>query len=247
MPEPMYVLVVGDTHGNAEWTHEVVIPRAVEVGATKILQVGDFGFIWPSPNYTRGLDRLNKVLDRAGIDLHFLPGNHEDYDKLELLSARARGVSPEGHIPFRSRLFYTGKVSAWSWNGRRCAAVGGATSIDRQWREPGKSWWPQEALTPEEAAAAVALRRTEVLFTHDAPTQHPFEFLTPDPDSTAHRQVITDVARTLRPQAWFHGHYHAYAKYPFVHDLGCCEVTALNCDGTDVDVSTAVLALPPLR
>ncbi len=246
MSESMVVLVVGDTHGNAEWVHDVVIPRAVEAGASKILQVGDFGFVWPAPNYTRGLDKLNRVLDKVGIDLHFLPGNHEDYPKLELLTARSRGISPEGHFPFRPRVFYTGKVSAWSWNGRRCVVVGGATSIDRRFREPGKSWWPQEALTAEETTAALALRRTEVLFTHDCPSYHPFSLM-PDIDSNAHRQVITRIARELRPQVWFHGHYHRYAKYEFMHDKGVCEVTSLDCDGSPFATGMAVLHLPGLR
>lgn len=242
----MEILVVGDTHGNAEWVHDVVIPRAVEAGVSKILQVGDFGFVWPSPNYPRRLDTLSKALDRVGIDLHFLPGNHEDYDKLDALAASTPQTrSPEGHIPLRSRLFYTGKVSAWSWNGRRCTVVGGATSIDRHLRTPGKSWWPQEALTSEEADAARALRRTEVLFTHDCPVSHPFRLL-PDADSLSHRQRITDVARVLRPQVWFHGHYHAFAQYPFVHESGVCEVTSLDRDTTSSWANTEVLTLTSL-
>jgi len=243
----MYVLLEGDAHGDMEWFHDVVLRRAIDANATKIVQLGDFGFVWPRPNYGRTLDKMNRLLDRANIDLHFLPGNHEDFDKLELLTARkSNTVSPEGHIPFRPRIFYTGKVSAWTWAGHRFAAVGGATSIDKHWRVPGESWWPQEALTPAEAAAARALGRTEVLLTHDAPTSVPFR-LQPDADSTAHRQVMTDIARVLKPQVWFHGHYHQYEKYPFVHDAGVCEVTSLDCNGSPWSRGTELLVLPGLR
>lgn len=242
----MKILVVGDTHGNFDWLCNSVLPYAQRVGASKIVQVGDFGFIWPVPNYLRTLDRLNRALERAGVDLHFLPGNHEDHPKLELLSSRQRAVSVEGHVPLRPRIFYTGKVSSWTWNGRRCVAVGGATSIDRVLRVPGKSWWPEEALTAEEAAAAKSFRGAEVLFTHDCPLQHPFR-LVPDADSQAHRALVTDVARALRPQVWFHGHYHQHAKYDFKHDRGSCEVTGLDCDGSEVLFGTAVLQLPSVR
>jgi Calcineurin-like phosphoesterase len=246
MADSMRVLVAGDTHGNSAWMHNMVIPYAVSVGATKIMQVGDFGFIWPSPNFSRTLTKLNTALDRVGIDLHFLPGNHEDFDRLDLISARTHGVSPEGHLPFRKRIFYTGKVSAWTWAGRRCVAVGGATSIDRMGRVAGKSWWPQEALTAAEAAQAKAFGRTDVLFAHDCPTQHPFRII-PNADSLTHRQRVTDVARVLEPSAWFHGHYHQYAKYEFRHGGGLCAVTGLDCDESPHSASLAVLDLSSPR
>jgi hypothetical protein len=244
MPSMMTVLVVGDSHGNVDWMLDIVIPYAVEVKASKIVQVGDFGFIWPDSDYSRTLTRLNYRLDNRAIDLHFLPGNHEDHDKLERLASRQPAVSPEGHVPLRPRIFYTGKVSSWVWAGRRLAAVGGATSPDRLQRVAGQSWWPQEALSPAEAQRAVTMRRTEVLFTHDAPTLNPFS-LPPDADALAHRQLITDVARVLRPTAWFHGHYHQFVRYTFVHDIGVCEVMSLDRDGSLPDVGTAVLHLTP--
>lgn len=242
----MRVLVVGDSHGNSAWMHDVVIPRAVEMGATKLLQVGDFGFIWPSPNYLRTLDKLDRALSRAGLDLHFLPGNHEDFSKIALLASRQHAVSPEGHVPFRPHIFYTGRVSAWSWNGRRCAVVGCATSVDRHLRISGRSWWPEEALTPADVTAARALRRTEILFTHDCPVQNPFSLL-PDADSLAHRQTVTDIARELRPSVWFHGHYHHFANYPFQHDAGVCDVTGLDRDTSAPELGTAVLDLASPR
>lgn len=239
----MRILVVGDVHGNVAWVHNVVIPRAQAVGASKIVQVGDFGFVWPGlPHYSTRLDKLSGALEEAGIDLHFLPGNHEDFDQLELLTDRAEGFSPEGHVRLRPRLFYTGKVASWEWSGVRCAAVGGATSIDRQWRVIGESWWPQEALTEAEAARARALAPVEVLFAHDAPTQHPFA-LKLDPDSQAHRQRITDVARALRPGVWFHGHYHQFAEYSFRHADGHAQVIGLDYDGSTWARNTAVLDL----
>lgn len=236
------LLIVGDTHGNMDWVVNQVIPHAVSQGVDKIMQLGDHGFVWPRPNYLGGLDKLNRVLDRDNLDMHFLSGNHEDHTKLELLSKRARERSPEGHFQLRSRLFYTGRVAAWEWNGWRCAAVGGATSIDRKFRTPGKSWWPQEVLSPEDVALAKSIGPVDILFSHDAPTQNPFH-LKLDEDSLAHRQVVTDVARSLQPDNWFHGHYHRYARYSFNHARGYADVIGLNCDGTPLMGSTVVLDL----
>jgi hypothetical protein len=242
------VLVVGDLHGNARYLYEKVIPYAVVVGASRILQVGDFGFVWPSSNYLYGLDKMSRVLDRLGLDLHFLPGNHEDHPKLERLSKRAKALSPEGHFQLRPRLFYTGRFSAWSWEGRRFAAVGGAVSIDRDSRrrykvQTGRDiWWPEEALTPEEIQAASQLGAVDVLFTHDAPVQNPFK-LKEDLEAHIHSQAITTVAYALQPKLWFHGHHHESATYPFRHPGGWCKVIGLGRDHAPLGESTSVLRL----
>lgn len=225
------VLVVGDTHGDKRWFHEVIAKQAGKVD--KIVQVGDFGWIFPQPARERGLDVLNKVLDRAGIDLVFLPGNHEDHPRLaELWGTCPRNA--DGHALIRPRIAYTGRYSAWSWGRHRLGAVGGAVSVDRDWRVKAAArnggrthyWWPEEVLSEAEFEQAKALGRVDYLFTHDAPSSFPWP-LKRDLDSTANRQRMTDLGRALRPRTWFHGHYHHFERYDFHHDDGTAEVVSL--------------------
>lgn len=247
----MKLAIVGDTHGNMSWVCNDVIPYAVKHGVDKIVQVGDFGFVWPDADYPRNLHKLNRVLDRAGLDMHFLPGNHEDHHKL-LAHANASPTSPEGHHRLRSRIFYTGRVAAWSWAGCRIAVVGGAVSIDRDYRQRYQRrtgtaiWWREEQLTPTELATAAALDPVDVLLTHDAPTGFPTDGLKEDLDSTAYRQAMTTVGRALQPRLWFHGHYHVRLIYPFRHDGGECEVHALDCDHSPRTRGIALLDLAEL-
>lgn len=244
MTDPARLLVVGDTHGDLGWVRNDVIPRAVDLGCTKIVQVGDFGFVWPG-SWWHELARLSKMLDTAGIDLHFLPGNHEDHPTLARLDADADERSPEGHAALAARIFYTGRVSAWSWSGTRFAAVGGAPSIDRRLRTAGRDWWPEEVLSEEEHQRATRLGEVAVLFTHDAPSSLPVNGLIPDADSTANRQRLTDVGRALRPATWLHGHYHRYLQYGFRHDGGQCDVTSLDCNRSPRTKGTALLVIEP--
>lgn len=232
------ILVLGDLHNNYDWFVVRVLPYALKHKVDKIMQVGDCGLIWGSVG---ALDRVSKALVAADLDMHFLPGNHEDHDYLEELCIDA-DLSPEGHFRLAPRVLYTGRVCAWEWAGRRCAAVGGATSIDREWRVPGESWWPQEALTAEEAEVAKTIGTVEILFTHDAPTQNPFS-LRVDHDSLAHRQLVTDVARVLRPRNWYHGHYHTPATYTFDHADGYAIVVSLGCDDSPMRFSSSILDL----
>lgn len=246
----MKLVVVGDTHGNMRWVNGTVIPFAAKHEATQILQVGDFGFVWPEANYLNKLAKLNRCLDRAGMELLFLPGNHDDHVKLARIEASAE-VTPDGHYQVTEHITYAGRYCAWTWAGRRLATVGGAVSIDREWRQrrlrarPKRApiWWPEETLSADELTAARELGTVDVLFTHDAPSEFPLQGLEPDLESTAYRQAMAAVGRMLTPKIWLHGHYHAHHVYPFHHGRGVCEVTALDCDGSAPERGMVLLDL----
>lgn len=243
----MKVLVVGDTHGSFRWLIEDVVPYAQATGCRTIMQVGDFGFIWQSygRHVDEVLDHLQEIMSHAGITLHFLPGNHENHDVLERLASDAPRSS-EGHLCLRPSIMYTGRYAAWTWADVRIAAVGGGISIDRYLRTPGVSWWPQEALTQDEVRAASEFGPVDILFSHDSPIGIPMPLL-PNPESTAHRVMMTEIGRALRPHFWFHGHYHFSAFYTFEHDGGRCAVRSLDRDHTDAPQSMVVVNLQSVR
>lgn len=229
----MRVLVVGDLHGDLECVRNDVIPVALARKCDVIMQLGDFGFVWDNSleRSYRKLWSLSELLHAHGLTLHFLPGNHENHSVLRQLAA---GVphSAEGHAELAPHIYYTGRMARWEWNGTRIAAVGGAASIDRKFREIGVSWWPEEMLTDAEVQDASRLGAVDVLFTHDAPTCLPFTYLVEDEQSARSRESMDTIARALMPGLWLHGHYHDYAEYAFEHYTDCsCMVIALDCNG----------------
>ena len=239
---------LGDTHGNMSWVCNYIIPYAQAQGCSHIVQVGDFGFVWPDNDYPRNLDKLQRILDRHDVTMVFLPGNHEDHRKLATIEEISER-NEVGHFVMRPRLHYTGRVAAWTWDDVRFAAVGGAVSVDRAWRQEevkrGRKqvWWYQETLTRDEFEQAKALGPVDVLFSHDAPIDFPSHWLKPDLESAMNRGAMTDVGRALRPRRWFHGHYHTNLTYPFHHDDGTCWVSCLDMDGTTRDSATTILDL----
>lgn len=247
----MRVLAVGDTHRDWTWLIKTVIPTARKQGCPRIIQVGDFGFVWSNNLRTAQTDlgALSGHLETACLTLTFLPGNHENHWMLSRLEAQARRdgrTGPEGHAELAPHVYYTGRYSAWEWAGVRIAAVGGATSIDRAERFLGEDWWPEEALTQAEARKARQLGPVDVLFSHDGPPGVPFTFLVPDLASQIHRQRVGTIAQSLRPTLWLHGHYHYYARYEFRHRRGMCQVIALNCNGRPDEESMHVVDLAEL-
>lgn len=211
------ILVVGDTHGDISFASKACRVAEKHMIDT-VIQVGDFG-IWD--HIKEGvyfLDKLDENAGNRGVRWIFLPGNHENYERLEnyeLVAEEQDLWTDEGFVPIRDNVLYTGKVNTWTWEEKTFKAVGGAVSIDKYARVPGKSWWPQEQLTDDELAFAKR-NRADYLFTHDCPTNAPFGGrLKPDLDSVAHRQKMDEVGRATQARIWLHGHMHSFYDYWF--------------------------------
>lgn len=232
------ILVVGDTGGDLEWLADRVISYATATGCTMIMQLGGFGFVWHEEVAGRNLDDIHELLTEAGLALTFLPGNYENHPLLERLASEA-DKNADGHAMLRPTIAYAGRVSAWTWDGLRMAAVGGGASIDRDMRVVGKSWWPEEMLRPDEAEAASQLGPVDILFSHDAPIGVPLRLI-PDVASTVHRTYMTQIGNALVPAWWFHGHYHDSLFYKFRHAAGETTVRGLDCNHAQYRVDAMV-------
>jgi hypothetical protein len=156
---------LGDTHGS--WEHlEMSLSRFDEHRAKVVIQLGDFGFVWPRENIDRDLDRIESTLGNYGQTLLFVDGNHEWFPKLYEYPIGEDGVRwlrPRvGHLPrgFRTVLR----------NGLILGALGGAGSIDRYVanRVEGESWWPEETITDADLEA-LGTEVVDILVGHEAP------------------------------------------------------------------------------
>jgi hypothetical protein len=244
----MLVMVLGDLHGDTR-AGLSAIREAHALGVQHIIQVGDFGY-WP--HFTDGvtfLDDLEWALEDTGIMLHWLDGNHENFDAIEA-AVKNYPNDGMGRVWIRTHIRYCSRGANWKWDGKRFMTVGGAVSIDKKRRlndEAGHRgrgartlWWPQEQLT--EGELFLASRRAEqlaqrgepvdYLFTHDCPTNAPFKGrLKPDEDSHAHRQKMDRLGKVVKPKVWFHGHMHTqYDGYQFPPYESTTTVYGLECN-----------------
>lgn len=229
----MKIMVLGDTHGETQWLINMV-KSAKRKGVNRILQVGDFGIWTHEAEGHRYLDAVNEVLRSTGIKLYFLGGNHENWDHLDWFE-KNNAKTFHGHTHIRSHILYTGRVNRWVWGEKGSEkvfqAVGGAYSIDRAHRTVGKSLWLQEEI-PERVVYGLekAGRQADYLFTHDAPSCVPMGNLKPDAQSVEHRALMDRIGKATRPNLWFHGHYHKWMEYSFMHQQGYSFVYGLDRD-----------------
>lgn len=117
--------------------------------------------------------------------------------------------------------------------------LGGAFSIDWQWRVPGKSWWPDEELSASEAQKAFELyseTKPKIVLTHDAP-QSVGEKLLLDggfrPEKwgsteSATAKALQAMLDAHKPEKWYFGHYHRDWAFNLEHSNGITVFRCLN-------------------
>ncbi|MDV8009610.1 metallophosphoesterase [Rhodococcus sp. IEGM 1318] len=204
---PSRIALAGDWH--ADTRHGVAaIEHAARRNATVLIHLGDFGYRFTDMY----LDTLDDTLRRCGLVLGFVDGNHEDFDRL-----LAYPLADSGLRYLRERIVHLPRGWRWSWGSTQCLALGGAYSIDRILRVEGTSWWPQEAITVEEAETAVAGGTADAMFCHDCPAGvvvpgRPRERYGFPPSevaaSQANRDRLRRVVDQVRPARLWHGHFH---------------------------------------
>jgi hypothetical protein len=235
---PERVGIAGDWHGNTPWATravEKICAALPEDGPRIIVHLGDFG-IWPGRSGSDYLTAVDAALARAGAELWFVDGNHEDFSQL----ARLR-PGPDGREQVTDRIWHLPRGYRWRWHDREWLALGGAVSLDKAGRTPGRDWWPEEEITVRQAGAVIAAGPADVMVTHECPAGVEHHF--PPPPSwwaaadlrrnEAHRSLMREVVLAVRPRWLMHGHLHT--EYQRKVDLGAgpVEITGLDCDGAE--------------
>ena len=251
--DPSRVLLAGDWHGNLGWGLAVV-DHAADAHAEVIVHVGDFG-IWPGSAGQRYLHLLDQRLFERGLRLAFVDGNHENFDLLDTYPCRRDGTAL-----IRPTITHLPRGHRWSWHDQSWLALGGATSVDRNLRTPGRDWWAREAITIAQATSAAGGGHADVLICHDAPAGVaaleaklapnslglPADVLR---GSRSHREMVRGVVEEVAPDYLWHGHYHwAYRDELMLPDGHRVQVSGLDMDGTTMAANTEILDLPcPVR
>lgn len=225
----MKLMVLGDCHGEGKWVRNK-INWAAKHDIKKIFQVGDMGFWTHEEAGVRYLDFVNEALRETGIKLYFVAGNHDQWDHLDWHEKNS-AKDWNNHTYIRSHILYTGRSNRWVWGGKTFQTVGGAVSVDKDWRTVGKNLWLDEEI-PLSVVTEMEKNSppSDYLFTHDAPSCVPMGNLKPDMDSVRHRGYMDRIGRVVQPSIWFHGHYHKWMEYSFMHQQGYASVYGLDRD-----------------
>lgn len=205
--------VCGDWHGNIGWARTVsrVLPYMAPDVST-LLHLGDW---WMPPT------EIDDAFAETDIDRIFVTlGNHEPWNKISPLLDEHPGAA----VRVSKLTWYLPRPARLTIGGRRVLSLGGAASVDRQSRIEGLTWWPDEAITDEHVAAAIAGGPADLMLTHEGPAGTPVrpiqQILRTNPHrfpataleaSAASRAQIAEVWDAVRPELLAHGHMHVAA------------------------------------
>jgi hypothetical protein len=236
-------LFVGDTHADAGWLKFVVLPMAVKMGITTIIQVGDFGY-WPDSR--KFLNIVKTAREKFGVDVWFIDGNHEHFTTLnrDVSAAQVTAGIPEGDrapVELSPGFVYLPRGSRIEVAGRIVACVGGAASIDRADRIMGTSWFPEGRINDSDIAAVAAGGHANILITHDAPagwyipgamSERPLpSSWSPElPSCDEHRARVREVMELVTLSTLIHGHYHAAYQQRSAESWGTLDTFGLDCN-----------------
>lgn len=221
------VFITGDTHGEMDIAKVDDFAHMAQ-GLSRddyLIILGDFGFVWADPPSPKEKRRLDWFEAQPWTTL-FVDGNHENFDLLDAMDVHewhgghVHAVRPHVLHLMRGETFQIGDHSFF--------VVGGAHSIDAQWRKPHVSWWEQEVPSEGERAriadAAAQVGEVDYVLTHCPPTgcyeryrKRFAGFWGPDDEYTA--WLEEHVEGVVSYKRWFYGHLHFDLPYDEPHTL----------------------------
>lgn len=175
---------------HGHWYNYALLTKNIEHNS---IQVGDFGIGF---NGTYWHDRANK--HHATKQHRFIRGNH---DNPNMCREDMVGYIPDGTI--ENDVMY----------------LGGAWSIDWQYRTEGIDWWRDEELTYRELDELISVYevvKPRVMITHDCPTIAAYYMFIKTGNSiggnnlklTRTGEALQTMFELHQPENWYFGHWH---------------------------------------
>jgi 3-oxoacid CoA-transferase subunit A len=219
----MSILLSGDFHGNAVGELSILTRKYLRAkyGPQKYQDIschvilGDGGFLWP------GNEKADACNYRAFGARHFpvlsVIGNHEPMLGMTLPEADI-GIGEKVFLVNKKPLVaYLKRGGVYQIEGYKLLVLGGALSIDQEYRLPGRSWWKEEYWSGEEKERLFELlaagARFDYVLAHTGPDRvnlQLFHQLFPGSskftDEVAQLNDVVDSRIDCR--GWFCGHWH---------------------------------------
>lgn len=208
------IIFVGDIHGL--WGNLFDRIEARDIRDCYLIGVGDLGvgFRYSPEGEVAGFEKINEFFKSRNISFLGIRGNHDD-------PAYFKGEKRPRFSHFELLEDYT----SLTLNGSKFLFVGGAISIDRLFRKPFVSYWPDEDFVLDKSKVVPC----DVLVTHTAPTWNgPFDkegiafYCEKDPqlwdDCFKERKDMDRLLELAKPKHHYAGHFHTYCS---VEHNGC--------------------------
>lgn len=134
--------------------------------------------------------------------------NHADPDKFKVLFGNHDNYNILAEYPHNM-----GRFGQFEFGGINFFFVGGAWSIDYEFRTPGFDWWENEELSYKESNDCLDLwdevkNDVDIVLSHDCPISVAHNILGFWPNQTHTSALLQEMYKIHQPKRWYFGHYH---------------------------------------
>lgn len=208
------IYITGDTH--SDFSRIKAFCKDYDTTIDDVIVIlGDAGI-----NYYRGAKdiKLKYALSNLPITIFCIHGNHEirphtivSYDKMKWNEGM---VYYENAYP---NILFAVDGEIYKLNNKQCIAIGGAYSVDKDYRlMMGYGWWEDEQPSNEikQTVEKVLLENTvDIVLSHTCPLKYePIEvFLSFIDQSTVDKSTeewLDKIEESITYEKWYCGHYH---------------------------------------
>lgn len=210
------IFVTGDTHRGIDVQKLDKEHFKIQSELTKqdyVIICGDIGSIWDDSKtdlYWRDWH------NQKNYTTLFIDGNHENFDLLNQYpvtqwnGGKVRQIADSVYHLMRGQVF--------TIDGMKFFTMGGGTSIDRNSRIEGKTWWPEEEASTaelEEAKKNLDSHNWEVdyILTHTTSTRIMYDQIMWLKENSELNFFLDDVQDKVNYKWWFFGHFHDDVVY----------------------------------
>ena len=199
------IYITGDTHGDIDFKKLLILREKKLTYDDYLIICGDAGICWSELE----LPYFKKLYNSIGCTIIFVDGNHENF----LMLSKMPLVEYKGALMHQidKHIFHVLRGEIMILENKTFLCLGGAVSIDKMYRTPYLSWWPEEEITYHDIDNAFSnlekvSNRVDYVITHcvDSKTvKDAFRFKT---DICTNQLNFID--KVVEYKHWYFGHYH---------------------------------------
>lgn len=199
------IFITGDTHGDVDFKKLLTLKDANLSYDDYLIICGDAAICWSIFDLERFIPLYNDI----GCTILFVDGNHENFDMLEQMPL----VEYKGALMHQidKHIFHILRGEIMTLDDKTFFCLGGACSIDKMYRTPSLSWWPQEEITYHDIDNAISNlekvnNKVDYVITHCADTKTVLKAFGFRRDACTDQ--LTFIDKVVDYKHWFFGHYH---------------------------------------
>lgn len=211
------IYVTGDTHGLEDFYKlHIFAGEHPELKLNDyVIVAGDFGAIWSERTLVENL----RYYTELPFTVLFVDGNHENFD---LINSYPVEIWNGGKVhKIKPNVIHLMRGQIFELEGKTIFTFGGATSIDRDYRIAGRSWWPQELPTYEELDEGIANlkkynNKVDYIITHSCGQRalmYPkLRIYAGVKIACPESHLLSNFEDTVEFKHWYFGHFHIDAQ-----------------------------------